>query len=49
MKKKRAKIKFLMTVLGETYWSVSLKQRLARLNMCLNEDKQIYEHIEGLA
>lgn len=52
MKEKRAKIKFLMLVLGKTYWQASLQERLERLKMCLREDHRYdykHEHLEGLA
>ena len=42
MKQKRAKVKFLMTVLNETYWQVSLRQRLERLKLCLGQDDRKY-------
>ena len=39
MEEKRAKVKFLMLILGKTYWQVSLQKRLQRLKMCLAEDQ----------
>lgn len=38
--KKRKKIKFLMKVLGDTYWKADLKQRLKRLQFLIVRDEE---------